>query len=292
MGILFDKISVIVAGVEHQLDGNAPYGYLGSDGLGAAPLQRLTERGAMQHGETDYGYRLDPRVFSLLLIINADNTADFWDQRSDLITWFAPYYAPTMRFELKNGNIRHIDCFHVGDLIMPDADFQGTVQRLAIQLKAPDPTFYDPEVRSITFGLAGGGDAFLIPTEIPHGIGASTLDQSIVISNSGNWLAYPHQIRITGPITDAVITNSTTDEKLDFTGTTIAGGDYYDIDVRPGHKSVVDSTGVNRVGNLSADSDLGTWHLMPGDNSISVTGSSVTETTEAEIGFFEHYLGV
>jgi hypothetical protein len=257
-------------------------------------VDRIAERGAQQHGDTDLGYLLRPRFFGLLLQIKAADASEFWDQREALISYFAPYNNPILKLSLKNGKVRQIACYHVGDLAMPDDsdDSLAFVQKLGIQLKAPDPTLYDPVAQAVSFGLAGGGDAFVIPTEIPTGIGASTLDQTTVIANNGNWLAYPHLMRITGPFANTVITNNTTDEKLDFTGTTIAGGDYYDIDLRPGRKSVVDSSGANQVADLTDDSDLGTWHLMPGNNSISVTGTSVTETTEVEISFFEHFLGV
>ena len=299
MSILFDKISVIVRGNEHQLDGENPYAYLGHDGLGAAPLHRLTERGPQQHGDTDLGYRLDPRLFTLLFQIQAADAVTFWDQRADLIGYFAPYHTPDIKFELKNGDIRYIKCFHVGELTMPDDAYMGTIQRVAIQLKAPDPTFYDPTGVAVTFALGGGGDAFVIPHEVPHGVGASTIDQVTVIAYAGNWLSYPHLIRITGPIADCVITNETTGEKLDFTGTTIAGGDYYDIDCRYGQKTVVDSSGVNKIADLTSDSDLATFHLAPdsaeapgGNNSIRVTGSSVTEATGVAVNYYDRYLGI
>lgn len=299
MGILFDEIAIIVNGSEHRLDGKQPYAYLASDGLGAAPLHRLAERGPQQHGDTDLGYRLDPRIFSLVLLIEADDESEFWNQRADLISYFAPYHAPILKFVLKNGATRYIDAYHVGDLIMSDEDFRGRVVKTAVRLKAPDPTFYDPEVAAVTFALGGGGDAFVIPHEVPHGVGASTIDQVNVIAYTGTWLSYPHLIRITGPIEDCVITNEATGEKLDFTGVTIAGGDYYDIDCRYGQKTVVDSSGVNKIADLTSDSDLATFHLAPdsadapgGVNSIRVTGSSVTEATGVAVNYFNRYLGI
>ncbi len=300
MGILFDKIAVIVAGSEKQLDGGNPYTYLGADGLGAAPRRRLSERGPQQNGETDLGYRLDPRVFNLAIQIEAADAGEFWDQRNDLIGWFAPYHAPIMRFELKNGAVRQIDAHLVGDLMMPDDnEYRGTIQRVALQLKAHDPTFYDPVGKSSTFALGGGGDTFPVPHEVPHGVGASTIDQLNTITYGGNWLSFPQLIRITGPIEDCVITNETTGDKLDFTGTTIVGGSHYDIDCRYGQKTVIDSGGVNRIADLTSDSDLATFHLAPdsaeapgGVNSIRVTGQSVTEATAVTMNYFERYLGI
>ncbi len=292
MGILFERIEVIVGGQVHRLDGNEPYAYLGHDGLGAAPRRRLSERGPQQNGDTDLGYRLDPRVFSLALQIEAGNASDYWDEREALIGWFAPYNALTLAFALRNGRSRHIDCHLVGDLTMPDDDYRGTIQRVGLQFKANDPTFYDPAGVAVTFSLGGGGDAFPVPHEVPHGVGASTIDQTTAVTNGGNWLALPHLIRITGPIEDCVITNERTGEKLDFTGTTIAGDDYYDVDCRYGRKTVVDSEGVNRIADLTSDSDLATWHLEPGINSVRVTGEGVTEETGVAINYLERYLGI
>lgn len=299
MSILFEKISVFVAGTEHQLDGGNPYTYLGSDGLGAAPRRRISERGPQQHGDTDLGYRLEPRVFSLLLQIEAVDAETFWNERDTLIGYFAPYHEPIVAFFLKNGRTRYIACQMVGDLMMGDSEYMGTIQKAALQLKAADPTFYDPVGRASTFALGGGGDAFPVPHEVPHGVGASTLDQVNVVVYDGNWLSFPTLIRITGPIEDCVLTNETTGEALDFTGTTIAGGDYYDIDCRYGRKTVVDSAGVNRIANLTSDSDLATFHLAPdsaeapgGANSLRVVGSGVTETTGVALNWFDRYLGI
>ena len=35
------------------------------DGFGMPPSHRLTERGPLQHGETDLGYLLDPRLIQI-----------------------------------------------------------------------------------------------------------------------------------------------------------------------------------------------------------------------------------
>ena len=105
-------------------------------------------------------------------------------------------------------------------------------------------------------------------------------------------------VRITGPITDAVITNNATSEKLDFTGTTIAAGDYYEIDCRYGYKTVVDSTGANQIADLTSDSDLVSFHIAPdpevggGINSITITGTSITAATTAFVSGKTRLIGV
>jgi hypothetical protein len=90
----------------------------------------------------------------------------------------------------------------------------------------------------------------------------------------------------------------TTGEVLDFTGTTIGAGEWYELDLRYGYKTVLDNSGANVVSDLSSDSDLATWHLATdpeaagGINSITVTGSAVTEATSVHLVWFERYLGI
>jgi hypothetical protein len=111
-------------------------------------------------------------------------------------------------------------------------------------------------------------------------------------------LTYPHKIRITGPITSPVITNETTNEKLDFGVNSIGAGVSWDIDLRYGVKSIIQAaSGVNKIQFLTEDSDLATWHIaadpevIGGANSIRVTGTAVTASTRVEISYLERYIG-
>ena len=55
------KIYAIMDGVEYDLNYGDPAKFEGEDDLGMPDLHRMEERGPMQHGTTDRGYRLDPR---------------------------------------------------------------------------------------------------------------------------------------------------------------------------------------------------------------------------------------
>jgi hypothetical protein len=169
-------------------------------------------------------------------------------------------------------------------------------QKVGVILKANDPAFYEPEWGSLTVHLGGGGGLFTIPSGIPTGIGSSSGSQAVAIDYPGNWISYP-LIRITGPITNPVITNAATGEKLDFTGVTIAAGRYYDIDTRYGHKTVLLDDGTNKIHELTDDSDLSTFHIAPdpetpgGINSIQVSGASVSTDTKIEMSWPVRYDG-
>jgi hypothetical protein len=88
-----------------------------------------------------------------------------------------------------------------------------------------------------------------------------------------------------------VITNGATDDKIDFTGFTIGAGVTYTIDLRYGYKTVVDHLGANQISKLSTDSDLATWGLIAGENSIGVVGTSITSATLISFQFNERFIG-
>lgn len=289
-------LDVIVNGVAYPLD-DGTYCYLtGDDGWGMAQLKRLTRSGPLQHGHTDLGFRLSPRSASLALWIEGTTLQDLYDKREQLLGIFAPADDPvSLRWTLDSA--RQIDCHFASDMTMPSSSRNGFNQELVITFFCPDPTFYNPAGVARSFGMGGGGDTLTVPMSVPMTVGASTLYSIVNINYPGSWLSYPHLIRITGPITNPVITNTTTNEKLDFTGTTIAGGTYYDIDLRYGYKTVENNSGTNKIADLTADSDLATWHIAAapevpnGDNSITVTGTSATQATNVEISYYIRYLG-
>lgn len=118
-----------------------------------------------------------------------------------------------------------------------------------------------------------------------------TYDISKTINNAGNYIALPI-ITIVGPIQDAVFTNTTTGEVLDFTGITIAGGDTRVIDCRYGRKTVKNAAGTNKIADLAAASDLATFHLEPGDNAFTLEGTGTDANTQVTVVYNSRYIGL
>ena len=292
------EISLIYGGTTTSLTDGTIGRLLRFDGTGEAPLHRLEERGPQQHGSTDIGFRLDPRIIDMVLWLNASSLSALEDKRKLLADAFrATTVTKTLRFTLDNGEVYDINGHSAGTMLLPMESGGGFTIRAGVQFRASDPTFYDASGHAVTFELGGGGSAFEVPTDVPSQVGASEIDQATALTYAGTWRAYP-QIRITGPITDAVVENETTDEKLDFTDTTIAAGNWYDIDLRYGYKTVTNSSDTSTISALSSDSDLATWHLADdsevtdGVNSISVSGSAVTGATKVEITYFDRFVGI
>jgi len=263
------------------------------DNLGGAPLSRMRERGPMQHGERDAGYRLDPRVFSLRFGVHGSSRSDLDTRRETLLGYLTPARDITLQFTLDNGDVRRLDCHAVGAPMSHDAQQYWEALPVAVQFRAADPTFYGSTGQSQVFSIEG--DGLPVPVPVPFDVGPDALDETVTISYGGSIWSYPYKIRIEGPITDPVITNVDTGDKLDFTGITIANGDYYDIDCRYGYKTVEDSGGTDRRYNLTDDSNLATFHLgadpevASGDNDIQVTGSEVDSNTEVTLYWYERF---
>lgn len=289
-------LSVIVGNDEFSLDDGSLCRLRSFTGWGMSPLHRLSERGPMQHGETDRGYRLDPRLGTLILQLESVTLESMWALRSQLLNLFKPANNPKLKWVLPSGLTVQIDCHYHDDMTLEWTPDKWGAQSIAVTLRCPDPTFYDPVQISIPFGLSGGGTGWGIPWAIPWNLGQSTLDQTVGITYTGTFRTYP-TIRFVGPITNPAIYNLTTNEKLAFT-VSIAGGDYYEIDCRYGIKSVVDSSGVNRIDKLTTDSDLTNFHIaehpeaLGGINSFRVTGTGINANTQIYLRYYNRYVGI
>ncbi len=264
-----------------------------NEGFGMPPLHRLTERGPLQHGVTDRGYRLDPRVIQFVIPMLADDWTSHYSRRAALLDILNPVYEQVihLRFTLPDGSIRQLDCHTAQGPLFATKDqiAGGPSMRAGFSLLAPDPAFYNPERQSIVFAGVGGS-GFVIPMLVPVTIGTSVFNFSQTLDYLGTWLEYP-EIEITGPLDNLVINNLTTEEKLDFTGLTLAGGALRLIDLRYGYKTIVDGSGTNKIADLTADSDLATWHFVPGNNTIQAAGANATSASRVVIRYYWKYLG-
>jgi hypothetical protein len=267
--------------------------YLDFQGLGMAPLTRFAERGPAQHGDTDLGFRLDPRAVAFVFGVHGTSWGDLEQARALLLSRFPPGRQVIWRWTQANGVVRQLDTVFNGGLT-PDASDRDTgtwFLRVAMTFKAPDPTFYDPSEVVNTFALPETGGAFTIPLPIPFGIGGSSLDEAIAVSYGGTWPTFP-VIRVLGPIESPAVFNDTTGEQLRLPGLAVPSGDWIEFDLRYGTKTVRDQAGANRLAALSDDSDLATWHLEPGINALRVTGGNVTLATEVQVRYHRRYVGI
>lgn len=106
----------------------------------------------------------------------------------------------------------------------------------------------------------------------------------------GDYHEFP-VITLTGPIGSPVVTNTTNNTRLDFTGSSISAGQSYTINLRSNALSVVDSGGTVRTGELEEDSDLSEWALWDtGNIGISVSHVSVGTAAKTQIVYRNRYV--
>ena len=282
----------IVDSVTYSISDKTNFRLLKHQGLIYPPLHRLSQRGPQQDGDTDVGYRLDPRIITLKIGIYGSNLEDFYETRSLLSRIFKPTITARKLLLTLGTTKRQIDC-HC--LEIAEGNRSHLWEEYGISLKANDPTFYDPEIEEVYFELGGGSNTLKVPMEVPMLVGTANLNVIKAITYQGDEDTYPI-IYIYGPITDPIITNTTIDEKLDFTGITIGAGSWYKIDTRYSQKTVEDENGDNVIDELTNDSDIAGFKIssetVGGVNSFTVTGTSVDENTNIKIEYYTRFTGV
>lgn len=279
-------------------DGETKIYYIADNGLGMPPVVRYTQRGPQQHGDSDVDFRMEPRIVPYVFGIHAPSLADLETAR-DLLMWlFRPTNIPfTVQYERSNGSTRQLLAhFNAGMQFASTDRDQGTwFQRFNVDIRAADPTFFDPfeETASFinTYASSGG---FIVPVVIPFSIRGDNLGLAKDIYYQGTADVLP-VVKIFGPVVSPVLTNATTGAVLSFPDITISGDGYYTIDLRTGYKTVLDQDGVDRTFELTDTSSLDVWNFTVQRLPHHVTFSASYVGVQPEvvrITWNNRYLGV
>lgn len=261
-------------------------------GFGASRVREITNRGPAQHGDTFLDFRWESRKIQIAFSGLGTDEASWHDRRAELLRIFRPSRSLIqLRYSRPPDRVYQWDCSVSIPPQFSTEDRIGFNQRAVAELTAHNPFPYDPEGVSVPFSLSAGGTGFAIPALTNFTFGASTLNATNVISLSDVAAVESFPIiTLTGPINTPTITNNTTGDTLSFS-TNLAGGTTYTIDTRYGYKSVVDQLNATKTGDLTSTSDLATFNLVPGDNSITVTGASATAATGINFQFYKYFIG-
>jgi hypothetical protein len=279
------SITYTARGVTYNLNGyDADHGltlhYLGDQGFGLAPLHRITTRGPLQHGDSDIDFRLDPRILQIPLVVKNESASPMFNSyaiREALLNIFRPQDVGVLSVVRSDGvttYTRSIIVKVLGGLTF-DVDPVDYHVRTVVQLRADDPTWYDPVVttRAVTNAVFG---------------------INVSYTQSGNWYSYPI-IEVTGPVTNFSVIGFTTGIIKVNSGVTIAAGVTWYFDLRYGYKTVYtgpDQTGTNVIGEIDPTSTLSTFTMLPGTNSIMCTGGGRTAATIALFKYNSRYTGI
>lgn len=294
----YDALYIIRNETYYDLTGGLAY-LESDDGFGLPGVTRVTDRGPLQNGVNDLGFRLQPRNV-ILVLVKPEACPNSWrGLRQRFLEAFKPSDAPlNLRWEFGDGSRRQIDMHFTGGLSLPwtMADRARPSLRDVVNLYAPDPTWYDPDTNSVTWTLAIQ-DELSFPIEFPISFGSDVISESVTVNYPGTWLAFPI-VTFTGPIVAPTIRNLTTGERLELSYT-VSVGESVIIDTRYGYKTVTNNSGVNLISYLSSDSDLATFHIAAdpeaadGVNILFASGSEANSgQTSIRAEWNDRYIGI
>lgn len=234
--------------------------------LGTPPVQRWFYRHHQADGGKDVGFRLEPRRMALELFVQDETETGYDAKLQALYRIFKPYEDPIkLKVTRAGGTVRQIDCYVNGPVEVEQSKQVGYSGIATVMLYAPDPLWYMPTQKTATSLIPTSGATFAVPTQ-------------------GNYDTWP-VVHMQGPVTGLVLTTTLSNAYrsetavIDLTGVAIAAGDYRRIDLRPGRKTVVDSTGATKVSEL-VNASWVNFRLWPapfksgGTNIITYTWSS------------------
>ncbi len=125
----------------------------------------------------------------------------------------------------------------------------------------------------------------------------SLISQTFNVNYPGTWKTFP-RIIVVGPLNNFRIDNLTTGEHIELTFN-IPSGRTVTIDLRSGRKTVVDDLGTNLIGTVTADSQLGTFHIAAapeaplGVNQFQITGVDAEEgVSRVTLEWLNRYYGI
>lgn len=166
---------------------------------------------------------------------------------------------------------------------------QGFVQPFTIYCKIKDPTIFGGVGKTATteaanFTLTTGAAKFAVA--FPLVIGSTSFTVSSTASNSGSLPGYPASIVIHGPVNNPKITNGATGEFIKISTNMSSSADVltitYDKDTL-----TIDKNGVSQIQNLTSDSTL--FKIQPGDNVITLSGTTVSTSAYAAVNYYDTY---
>lgn len=297
-------------GHEYRLTAPEVRWVINIQGTGMPPIDYLTERGPYQHGDTLLDFRLRPRVIQMVVRHNYASAAQTSHGRLQLLDVLRPnrqiigQIAPgQLRHTFRDGSKLDLDV-----MIEQGPNFEPSKQdqwdewsfQEVIRFIAHNPVFYNPSEHSNQFINNAAQIAALTQLTFPitfpitfnrdFGQPGMFVPDPYTINYPGTWFDYP-KIIITGPIDDPLsITNITTDETilLDYE---LQPAEIVTINLAYGQKTVTNNSGTNLIGRISSDSDLGTFHIVPGVNQFSLGFHGNDANSRIELRYKDRYIG-
>lgn len=158
------KIEIIRGATTYVLndpsDASNPFSLEDGAGLGGASVRNIEERGPYQDGATHLTSRLEPSVMTLRIFVKGVTAAALDGHRDTLNKMFKPIEGVPIivKYTRDDGAIRYQENQRTGPLEIPlvKEHRPGNLHKAVVQLRAADPTWYDPTQEE---------EDFLVPTD-------------------------------------------------------------------------------------------------------------------------------
>lgn len=164
---------------------------------------------------------------------------------------------------------------------------QGFVQPFTIYAKIKDPTIFSGVTKTASTlesntSMTTGSAVF--PVTFPVVFGSTLFTVSATAQNNGNIAGYPASIIVTGPVNNPKITNQATGESIEVDVNLASTSDIltliYDKDTLD-----INVNGTSKVASLTNDSTL--FKIQPGANTITLSGTTVSDSAFATINYYD-----
>ncbi len=264
-------------GVVHALDGSGNYLALeGEQDNYMPPIALVDQRTPQRAGTTIRYIDVQPRLLTYPIEVTASSEMDLRTAIRSLCSMFFSSSAAnpgTLIATAPDGvSQRQISAYYFDGLRGDGSPSNRTPGAILfpLQLEAADPFWQDTTAQQTTYTNTQMGSA-----------------QTII--NAGDYRVWPTWV-ITGPLTNLVITNTTTGEKIDLTansGLSLTNGQSLTINTLAG--TLVGPSGANEISHLTTDSIL--FSLATGANGITFTYTGgVNGQTSAQITYTNRWL--
>lgn len=271
---------------------------VGTVNWGMPPSTRITQRGPFQDGDTDIDYRINPRIFSLPIVIEANSIDAHMNARNMLMNVFKPSNKIQNLLLSWDGDTQNriIEVRVVGGLTL-DTDARDFNVRTVVQLRAADPTWSDTVQfeQVLTDVIFGTPTPYPKPYPVPYG--ASSVNKINNFYYDGSWISRPLLV-CDGPLANLTLTD-TLGHVIRFSET-IPAANRVVIDLKSGNPTVTLNDGLNGFYMLDFTSDLMNWALYPtpdaldfdGLNVISVSATGADGNSLVTMQYIKRYIGV
>lgn len=290
------NIYITPDGVQYELDNQTTTFLMSIAGSGLPPITPITFDIPQLHGQLRVGYRLQPRVVRIIEhAIGGATRTQHYALRATLLDRLRPNRTlnetpGVLRKVLPDGGVRDLDVFVTGGMTLDEGEHPHLGcwhTRDVVEFTAYNPVFYDPTPTVEQLAITGI-DELVFPITFPITFGGNIIETTDVFTNAGTWEA-PLEITITGPVNSPTLLNETTGKVVSINYRLVAGETVV-INTDPFGPSVTNSAGDDITGNAET-SDLVTFTLVPGDNTLTFWGGAKGTEATCDLSYNARYIG-